>query len=331
MCTLYGEHREPWSSSDSDKELSAEEWFDIIRQLKAYGVQDVCFTGGEPLMRKDLPEIVGYAKKNGLAVNILTSGVLLQPETAFRLVQAGVDDISVSIDGPGEVHNAIRRGNFFDKAVGGIREIEGIKRRLKTDTPNVTIACTIQKMNQDCLCELVVLAHELGAHLAYGPLFFRSEKKSRRSLNLVAGTDPTKDENQNLLVCHRRVNVDILHDEIGRIQEEARRLGQSVYLPFRARKEIQWRFYDADYSVVNKCFVPWYASRIDPFGNVYPCSVNLKCGNLRDMSFGDIWNGPKYTAFRTALKKKGLFPGCAKCCALTSDRKFWSLLPRLGP
>lgn len=331
MCSLYGEHRDAWSKEERDKELSTKEWLRVMDELHLCGIHNVCFTGGEPLLRKDLFEIMGHAKKRGLSVNVLTSGAPLRPDVASRLVKVGLDDISVSIDGPREVHNAIRRSDVFDKAVAGIREIRTVKQRLGTQTPNITIACTIQKMNQNHLHELVPLAHELGAYLSYGPLFFANQDAGERSQESGVEGDVTKDEDQGVLDSHRCVDVDILHNEFNRVQEEAQAIGQPVYLPLNSKSDIKLRFYDPGYSILNKCFLPWYASRIDPFGNVYPCSVNVNCGNVRKTPFRRIWNGPKYLKFRRALKRRRLFPGCEKCCALTPERKIWNIAPCIGP
>lgn len=330
MCSLYGEHREPWSAQYKDNELSTKEWLGVLDQLSTYGVRNICLTGGEPLLRKDLLDIVGHAKKQGLSVNILTLGSMISSDVASRMVEIGLDDMSVSIDGPREVHNAIRRRDVFDAAIEGIRAIQKEKCKRDMNIPNISIACTIQRMNQDHLHELVPIAKELGVHLMFGPLFFMNENMEHLVQELTAEGEAAKDEDQRVLDYHRCVDVNHLYNELNRVREEANNIGQMVGLPFTDKYDIERRFYDPAYSVLNKCFLPWYASRIDPFGTVYPCSMNISCGNVRETSFEKIWNGSKYIKFRKTLKRQKLFSSCAKCCALTPEHKLWNFLPRIG-
>jgi radical SAM protein with 4Fe4S-binding SPASM domain len=78
----------------------------------------------------------------------------------------------------------------------------------------------------------------------------------------------------------------------------------------------------------HRCFYPWLNMRVDPFGNVYPCSVDVRLGSLRSSSARDVWNGEEYRSFRKALKKADLFPMCARCCAL--GNRLWNKLPNLS-
>jgi len=83
-----------------------------------------------------------------------------------------------------------------------------------------------------------------------------------------------------------------------------------------------------EYAFVEKCFYPWKTFRISPYGDVYSCSIDVAFGNVRDQSVIDIWNNEAYQTFRRALKKRRLFPKCAKCCALNNE--FWKYLPTIG-
>ncbi|GAG99570.1 unnamed protein product, partial [marine sediment metagenome] len=66
-----------------------------------------------------------------------------------------------------------------------------------------------------------------------------------------------------------------------------------------------------------KCFFVWGTLFISPNGDVMPCQFypDYKLGNIRDAKLKEIWNNEKYRKFRLELKK-GLFPGCARCCKL---------------
>jgi radical SAM protein with 4Fe4S-binding SPASM domain len=113
---------------------------------------------------------------------------------------------------------------------------------------------------------------------------------------------------------------------VAQTKRRAAQLGVPArFLPDLNRDEIGRRFEDDDHAYVNKCFYPWYAIRINPYGVVYPCAMNIDMGNLRTESLARIWNSPKYIQFRQKLSDVRLFPKCAKCCALTN--KVWDYLP----
>lgn len=100
-----------------------------------------------------------------------------------------------------------------------------------------------------------------------------------------------------------------------------------TFSPNLRKSEIYRRFMDDSYSYVDKCFYPWYEIRINPYGVVYPCSMNVDMGDLRKKPLSKIWNNQKYIGFRKALKENKLFPKCKKCCKL--NNKIWDYLPKL--
>jgi pyrroloquinoline quinone biosynthesis protein E len=77
-------------------ELSTDEWRAVLDQAAALGILQVHFSGGEPMARRDLEELVAHAAKAGLYTNIITSGVLLTDEAMAALLTAGIDHIQLS-------------------------------------------------------------------------------------------------------------------------------------------------------------------------------------------------------------------------------------------
>ncbi|MCX7816257.1 MAG: radical SAM protein [Syntrophales bacterium] len=102
-------------------ELTTVEAKQVIADLSSFGVPVLLFSGGEPLMRYDLEELVDYAVKGGLRVAISTNGTLISRETAVTFKALGVSYVGISFDGLGEVHDRFRgvRG-AFDASVKGL-------------------------------------------------------------------------------------------------------------------------------------------------------------------------------------------------------------------
>ncbi len=104
-------------------ELSTEEWKNVIDQLLSMGTYNITFTGGEPLLREDLSELIRHVDKEKAITQVFTNGYLLNDEKVEELVKSGLYAVQVSLDSPDpKEHDKLRGVNgLFDKAVEGIR------------------------------------------------------------------------------------------------------------------------------------------------------------------------------------------------------------------
>jgi 12,18-didecarboxysiroheme deacetylase len=117
-----------------DNELSTQEGRALIDDLAGFGVPVILFSGGEPLVRRDLAELAGYAVEKGIRAVISTNGTLITPEKAKILKDIGLSYVGVSLDGMAEIHDKFRGVNgAFQKAMEGIRHCQdvGIKVGLR--------------------------------------------------------------------------------------------------------------------------------------------------------------------------------------------------------
>ena len=104
-------------------ELTTEEALDVIDQMSSLGLRWITLSGGEPLTRRDLPQLVSRLVERKIAVNIITNGWLLESQ-ARSLCESGVSTVAVSLDGPREIHDDIRREGSYDRSEAGIREVK---------------------------------------------------------------------------------------------------------------------------------------------------------------------------------------------------------------
>ncbi len=117
-----------------DNELSTREGFAIIDDLAEFGVPVILFSGGEPLVRKDLPELAAYAVEKGLRAVISTNGTLITKKKAQILKEIGLSYVGISLDGMKEVNDRFRGvKGAFDAAIKGIENCKaaGIKVGLR--------------------------------------------------------------------------------------------------------------------------------------------------------------------------------------------------------
>jgi MoaA/NifB/PqqE/SkfB family radical SAM enzyme len=96
-----------WHSHHTE-ELTTEEWKDAITQLKQAGIREINLTGGEPLMRKDIFDIIRHARSLGINVGMTSNGFMMNEQRVKELIASGVTTISLSMDATGEKFDEIR-------------------------------------------------------------------------------------------------------------------------------------------------------------------------------------------------------------------------------
>ncbi len=144
-----------------EKELSTDDVLKIINQLSKIKVKGVYFFGGEPLLRKDLVELIGLAHKRGLRTFLETNGYLLTEKMVGDLKGAGLNLISVSIDSSEPAKHDHLRGleGLFERAITGIKNCreKGLRCRLSTHA-------TKENLKNGDLKKIISLGEELGVN-----------------------------------------------------------------------------------------------------------------------------------------------------------------------
>ncbi|HKW26625.1 MAG TPA: pyrroloquinoline quinone biosynthesis protein PqqE [Terriglobales bacterium] len=147
----------PVQMQERAAELTTAQWGDVFREAAALGVMQADFTGGEPLARADLVELVAAARQAGLYINLITSGIGLNENRLQALVAAGVDHIQLS---------------FQDVNKAGADEIAGARahahklalaKRIRQHHVAFTMNVVVHRQNLERLPQIIALAEELQA------------------------------------------------------------------------------------------------------------------------------------------------------------------------
>jgi MoaA/NifB/PqqE/SkfB family radical SAM enzyme len=151
------------SASGGREELRTEECLSVIDQIKGLGALQVLFTGGDPLLRKDIFDVIAYAHEIGLLTRISTNGYRLTRERVARLEQAGLNQCGVSIDYSDEgAHDRMRKlpGSYerVTEGLGYLREC-GIDRKI--------ISCISREKIPGEIERIVELGERLGVNSIY--------------------------------------------------------------------------------------------------------------------------------------------------------------------
>jgi len=285
------------------RELSTEEIFSLISDAKRMGIKEFGLTGGEPFIRKDVVDIIKFIKNSKLDCSVLSNGALITKDIAKEIVAAQLDRITFSLDGHEEIHDKIRNSkNAFSKLMQAVSYIKDEKERKKSNLPYISFSTTISAINSNYLAKLVDVAAQQDMDINFGYLFYTTKEMTEKT-NKILRMENIKDEDQDVKDSLKKVDIKKLEEEIEKIKQKEKTLGiKATFQPPLKGEEIHLRFNDDSAAYATKCFLPWYKTIVNPYGNVYPCSMNILMGNIRDDSLSNIWNNDKYVNFRKSLK-----------------------------
>ncbi|MGE5275511.1 MAG: radical SAM protein, partial [Acidobacteriota bacterium] len=289
----------------------------------------VSLFGGEPLLYPDILPLIREIKSRGLTCTVITNGGRLEPY-AKELVEAGIDSIAVSIDGPPEVHNRIRgKDDAFERAVAGVRAVARWRSRLGRAAPMQIAILPITELNLDAVAAAVEILRELPldtinvglrwfvpkqAGAEYEAVMretFGAEGSSWKGFEFdwsKAGASKTRqmtDLVRLLKGLKRRRFLDSTRDR-----------PWVSFVPDIPGEKVPEYFSDFSQTFGHQmCPVAWYFAQVEPDGEVCFCGdfPDYFIGNVRKQPFRDIWTGEKAWRFREKLAREPL-PICARCC-----------------
>lgn len=293
---------------DTSQQLSTEQAKDMIRDLGDYGVPVLIFSGGEPLLRDDLFELVRFAKEQGIRAVLSTNGTLLNQENVEKAEQAGVDYIGVSIDGVPSVNDRFRgEEGAFESAVEGIEN--SLDRDLKTG-----LRYTITEYNKNDLEKVIQMLREVGVdrycfyHLDYSG---RGED--------IKEHDLSRSETRKAVKKLFRLTEDF-HEE--GFPLEALTVGNYVDAPFlylHVKENHGEEKAEKVYSLLKNNGGDGTGERIsavDSKGEVHPNQFwrSYSFGNVMERKFGDIWEDTSDELMKGLKNKEEYLKGkCADC------------------
>ena len=165
QCNLKCKHCYQDADSADSNELTTEEAFSMIDGISRAGFRIMIFSGGEPLMRPDIYELVSYARSRGLLPVFGTNGMLITDEVAERLKKAGAIAMGISVDSLDETaHDDFRGVSGAHKAT-----MEGIESCKRAGLP-FQIHTTVVDWNRNEICDITDFAEQIGAKAHY--IFF---------------------------------------------------------------------------------------------------------------------------------------------------------------
>jgi len=319
MCTIW---RRAAESRERD-ELTLEDWTRVLDMLHDMGVSIIEFFGGDALLRKDvLIPLITYAHEKGFLTELPTNSNLIDRDTATALVESGLDNIWISLDGIGATHDEIRgRDKAFERVDRAIEELN--KAKGESDHPKILVNCVVSKINLDSFEQIVPYSRKMG--IAGIDFEYVGEiPKESISKTAIDGITPTPFFTSfDSSVLLNKEDAIFLKDKIKEMNHQKVKEGPRVdtqKIDFLSREElVLGRFPN------KKCYICRNIVHVDPYGNVLGCLHfnNYHLGNVRKQSLESIWRSEKHKHFIRHQNKNAI--DICKFCSNGVQRNYTPL------
>ncbi|HAM15523.1 MAG TPA: radical SAM/SPASM domain-containing protein [Eggerthellaceae bacterium] len=299
-------------------ELSLEECKAVMDDIASITDPILILTGGEPLMRPDIWEIIDYAHEMGLSPVIGTNGTLISDECAAQIAAHGIPRVSVSLDFPDAAGQDAFRGRegAFDEALAGIRN-------LRAHGVGVQVNTTITKMNHRLVDDMHELALSEGAE-AFHPFLLVPTGRGEDLVDVELSPDEYEEVLTWAYHCQKTSPMHFKPTDAPQYYRIIRQLSA------REGREVTPETYGME-AMTRGCLGGITFAFISHVGDVQPCGYfDMQLGNVKETPFSEIWEtSPVFDDLRHydrlrgkcgACEYKGVCGGCrARALATTGD------------
>ena len=285
-CNMYCDHCYRDAGCKAEEELSTAEAKTLLEQIARAGFKIMIFSGGEPLMRPDIVELVAYAASLGLRPVFGTNGTLITLEMAQKLKAAGAMGMGISLDSMDrEKHNAFRKfPGAWEGAVQGMRNCRAAGLPFQIHT-------TVMEWNNhelEALTDFAVAEGAVAHHFFFLVPTGRAKTIEAESLRAEAYEDTLT------RIMKKQQEVDI----------ELKPTCAPQFLRIAAQMGMKTRFRRGCLAGTAYCI-------ISPRGKVQPCAyLNMELGDVRQTPFDEIWKNSEVLNKLRTLEYSG---GCGSC------------------
>jgi len=299
-------------------------WEDFLRIVAQFPEMEraVLHGIGEPLLNKNLPGMIAHLKARGVYVLFNTNATLLNDVWARKLIESGLDELRVSIDGADPKTYALIRGApLLHKLVSNLKHFMKIQKELGATAPRVSLWMTGMQENIAELPEVIRLAAHMGVTEVYLQrlTYYASEADAPGMMT---------DEHRIFNTFDERVDAILLEGEALAEQLGVTLRASGATSPSHSVHGENALQAEASNRPWTACMRPWTSAYITANGNALPCCISpfatrdyesLKLGNVFEQSFDEVWNAERYQEWRRRLLSDHPPKACAGCGV------YWSL------
>ncbi len=300
MCNIWQKYRE--EPAKLKEELTLPEIQELFSSPYMREIKNVHLTGGEPFLRSDFVDLVGFFIKKYpaatifIATNSLNPGLIIERlKNIFALYSPDprMIHLGFSVDGIGETHNIMRgRTDAYERVLEGAEKI-----RIHFPEIDININFTITPANARDLLAVYELSAKLGAR--FGTQFAQMSESFYENSDFQYSLNPKQlEEIQGQInIIHRKKHTNLKF--MNKLSDV-----EGIYLS----KLIE---YQRGRRRLFRCFSGTHSFFLDPYGNIFPCiMLSRKLGNVRENRFDDLWFSQTALSVREDIRSE-------KCCCWT--------------
>jgi MoaA/NifB/PqqE/SkfB family radical SAM enzyme len=291
-CTL-------WQRKDKTGEMNLEDWKRVVDMCAEMGAMNFEMFGGDALLRTDvLIPLTAYVKsKPGLCCDLVTNCNIMTEDIVKGLIDSGMDDIWISIDGIAEDHNQVRGR---DKAFSKVEQTVAWFREARGDTkiPLLHANTTISNLNYNSFDKVLPYAEEMGfdfIHLEYAGEFW----DELLDQSIIEGIRPNpyfvRQDGRSILVNDEQARI--IKAKVAQMKKDVRFMNISLQCENVDKLSIDQMV--SGFCDNRRCYIARSKITVDPRGNVIGCGFfgDWIMGNVRDQHIKDIWNKKSHKKF----------------------------------
>lgn len=275
----------------------------------------------EPLLYKDIGRVCRYISDKGMNVDLLTNGLLLENKIE-EIVYGRVRNLWVSLDGPPDIHDSIRGvKGAFELIRKGLVKINDLKKSTGLRLPVLNCYFVTSNYNYFCLEDFIKSVYGFGfKRILISHMNFITKELSEEH-NAKFGDKYISYPANISKVDPLAVDTDVLYEQVKKIKRSYIPLykGNIIFSPSLGRKGLRDYYHNHRIIVTRStCFIPWGSAQINADGEmiIFSRCLPLNCGNIKDRSFFELWNGAKMREFRKDLQRYHYFPACSRCIGI---------------
>jgi MoaA/NifB/PqqE/SkfB family radical SAM enzyme len=285
--------------------------------------------GGEPLLYPDIVPLIQEVKRRGLTCSLITNSWHLE-SMARELVEAGIDTVMVSVDGPPDVHDRVRgREGSFERAASGVRALARLRDARGSAVPMLLAILPITDLNVDDVARALDALGDLPLDTINVGLRWFVPKETGSAYETVmketfgvagASWKGFEFDGADFAAAKGRQLTDLVKLLKGvrrqRFLDSARGRPWISFVPDVPAEGVPGYFADSGKTFGHDlCPVAWYFAQVEPDGQVCFCGdfPDYFIGNVRKTPFREIWTGERAGHFREKLAREPL-PICSRCC-----------------
>ena len=279
-------------------EMATEELKELISDAARFSPNSIVFSGGEPLLRKDIFELISFTNQHRINTCLTSNGTLIDNEVAKQLASSDIGVVNISIEGPEDIHDCLRGKGSFIKSV----EALGHLSRHKIETTIATVVC---RQNYNFLYSVMELAHQFGVTTVkfqpFSEIFLIKKDEKKKFFAPLVALKEIKQSIEKVIELSKEYKI------------ATNPINYLYSIPLYL-----CGLWPKHYN--RGCSALWGSCPISPEGNVYLCwTLSDKIlGNIKKTKFSKIWNSNEHNWQRQWVTKEG----CSNCLMSCYDYNF---------